>query len=61
MRSIQNVDVKCDKILGMLNVISSDSERSLIGSLKASARDMYLCSIEERRRSGKVFDIMKHD
>ena len=60
-RTIQRVDAKCDRILGMIEVMLGSRKDSLLESIKESARDMYACSIEECRRIGKHLDILRHD
>lgn len=59
LHSIKSVDIKCDRILSKLE--QSDSKDSLFDSIKESAREMYLCSLEERRRAGNIISISKHD
>ena len=61
MHSIQAIDIKCDRILSRLDVMRSDTEDSMLESIKESAREMYLCSLEERRRAGNILSISKHD
>ena len=61
LRSIKIVDIKCDRILSKLDVMHSDSNDSMLESIRESARDMYLCSLEERRRTGKFLGVLKHD
>ena len=61
LRSIRTVDFKCDRILSILDVMRSEGKDSMLDSIKESARDMYLCSLEERRRTGRFFSITKHD
>lgn len=61
LHSIKSVDVKCDRILSILDVMRSDTEDSMLESIKESAREMYQCSLEERRRAGNMFSISKHD
>ena len=61
LHSIQTIDIKCDRILSRLDVMRSDTEDSMLESIKESAREMYLCSLEERRRAGNIFSISKHD
>ena len=61
LRSIKTVDFKCDRILGILDVMRGENKDSMIESIKESARDMYLCSLEERRRTGKFLSVSKHD
>ncbi len=61
LHSIKSLDVKCDRILSRLDDMRSDIEDSMLESIKESAREMYLCSLEERRRAGNMFSISKHD
>lgn len=61
LHSIQAIDIKCDRILSRLDVMRSDTEDSMLESIKESAREMYLCSLEERRRTGNILSISKHD
>lgn len=61
MRAIQKVDAKCERILGTLDVLLGRRKDSLLESMKESARDMYLCSLEERRRTGRHIDVLRHD
>lgn len=61
LHSIKTLDFKCDRILSILDVMRSDTEDSMLESIKESAREMYLCSLEERRRAGNMFSISKHD
>lgn len=61
LHSIKSLDVKCDRILSRLDDMRSDTEDSMLESIKESAREMYLCSLEERRRAGNMFSISKHD
>ena len=32
----------------------------MLNSIKESARDLYLCSVEERRRVGITFNVIEH-
>ena len=61
LHSIKAVDVKCDRILSKLDVMHSDENDSVLESIKESAREMYLCSLEERRRAGNILTISRHD
>lgn len=61
LRTVKAIDVKCDRILSILNVMHGDSQDSMLESIKESARDIYLCSLEERRRTGGFISILKHD
>lgn len=61
LHSIKAVDVKCDRILSKLDVMHSDNTDSMLESIKESARDMYLCSLEERRRTDKFLSVVRHD
>lgn len=61
LKSIKTIDFKCDRILGILDVMRGKDEDSMLESIKESAREMYLCSLEERRRTGNILSISKHD
>lgn len=61
LKSVRNVDFKCDRILGILAVMRRENQGTMLESIKESARDMYLCSLEERRRTGKFIGIPRHD
>lgn len=61
LRTLQAVDVKCDMILGILDVMRGEKQDSILESLRESARDIYQCSLEERRRTGRLFSVMRHD
>ena len=50
VKSIRNVDFKCNKILRVLEVMRSESKDTMLDSIKESARDMFLSSLKERRR-----------
>ena len=61
LHSIKAVDVKCDRILSRLDVMRSDDKDSMLDSIRESAREIYLCSLEERRRAGNIISLSKHD
>lgn len=61
LESIRTVDFKCDRILCMLDVMRGDSKDSMLEKIRESAREMYLCSLEERRRAGRLIGVSKHD
>lgn len=61
LRTIRTIDVKCDRILNTLNVIHGDCADSMLDCIKESARDMYMSSLEERRRTERAIDIRRHD
>ena len=61
LRATKCIEVKCDRILSILDVMRSEGKDSLLESIKESARDMYQCSLEERRRTGKFFNLLRHD
>ena len=61
LKSIRTIDFKCDRILGILDVMRGENEDSMLESIKESAREMYLCSLEERRRTGNILSVSKHD
>lgn len=50
VKSIRNVDFKCNKILRVLEVMRSESKDTMLDSIKESARDMFLSSLNEHRR-----------
>ena len=58
---LHKIDAKCDRILRTLNEMRDEEDDSVLKSIKESARDMYLCSVEERRRVGKFFHVLRHD
>jgi len=58
---LHTIDSKCDRILRKLDIMRDEESDSTLKSIKESARDIYLCSIEERRRVGKFFSVLKHD
>lgn len=58
---LHKIDAKCDRILRTLDVMRGKNEDSMLESIKESAREMYLCSLEERRRTGNILSISKHD
>jgi len=60
-RLLRRINAKCDRILGLLNVMRSEEKDTMLDSIRDSARDMYLSSLEERRRSCGRFSIMRHD
>ena len=60
LERIEAVEAKCDRIIGMLEDMRSETEDSMLNSIKESARDLYLCSVEERRRVGITFNVIKH-
>jgi hypothetical protein len=60
LERIEAVEAKCDRIIGMLEDMRSETEDSMLNCLKESARDLYLCSVEERRRVGITFNVIKH-
>lgn len=60
LERIEAVEAKCDRIIGMLEDMRSETEDSMLNSIKESARDLYLCSVEERRRVGITFNVIEH-
>lgn len=60
LHTIQRVDRKCDKILGILSIMRDESKDALLESIKDSARDMYQSSLDERKRVGKLV-FLRHD
>ena len=61
LRAVRSVDAKCERILGMLRAMRGEEEDSLINGLRESAKDLYLSSLEERKRLGRFFSVTKHD
>lgn len=61
LHAVRTIDFKCDRILGMLDVMRSEREDAVIDSIRESARDIYRCSVEERRRTGNFLEITRHE
>lgn len=61
LNAVRGVDAKCNRVLCILDTMLSRKEDSLLESIRESARELYQSSLEERRRTGRNIDIVKHD
>ena len=59
--ALRSIDDKCEKIICILEAMRGVATDSMLESIRESARDIYESSIAERRRVGRLFDILKHD
>ena len=59
--TLQEIGCKCDRILGILEEMRCERENSMLNSIRESARDMYQSSLEERRRTGRTINVVRHD